>query len=101
MSAKFITNYKEFGGNGQSVIGQYKTLPEMDKAKILKYLKNGNSIAVRCSLIKDWVNKTQTNIGIKVRTDGEYEWADDEIYHFEHYDIELDENFVRKVLNNK
>ena len=33
-------------------------------------------------------------------SDGEYEWYDSDIYYFEHYNLKIDENFVKKIVEN-
>jgi hypothetical protein len=37
---------------------------------------------------------------INLYTDGIYEWDDEEIYHFEHYNMKLDDEFIKHILNN-
>lgn len=101
MSMKYIVNYIEFGGNEGSLVDNCKALNKADKEKVLKYLKKAPITDRRCSSVMDYIKKQSTTIGDNLRDDGEYVWAEEEIYHFEHYDIELDEDFVRKVLNNK
>ncbi len=95
---KFITEYEEFGGEGGKIGNHFVKLPEDKKSKVLSYLKSFKPEAIRCSLIKDYVKGFQTKLSIYVYSDGEYDWADDEIYHFENYDIELNPDFVEKVL---
>ncbi len=96
---KYITEYSEFGGTGDSLVGHYRKLPNEDKHLILKYLKEHKTVAVKCCLIHDYVQDIITTLGTEIHSDGEYNWGDDEIYHFENYDIELNEDFVEKVLN--
>ena len=35
---------------------------------------------------------------VRLYTDGEYSWTSEEIYHFEKYNLELNEDFVKKVI---
>lgn len=98
MGIKFITKYKEFGGDGDSALDHVAPLNPADKEKVLKYIKSFKPDAIRCSLIKDYFSGEQTPLSIYVYSDGEYDWADDEIYHFEKYDIELNANFLKKIL---
>lgn len=96
---KFITDYSEFGGEGESFKNNISPLGIEEKKKVLEYLKNGKKESLRCSSIYDYVKEILTSMCVYCYTDGTYNWADDEIYHFEHYDIELNHDFVSMVLN--
>lgn len=97
---KFITNYKEFGkGEDRSIVDNISSTPIKGKDKLLKYLKGGNDAGVRCSAVYDCIENYSTGKTIHRYTDGEYIWDDREIYHFEHYNLALDEGFIEKVLN--
>lgn len=95
---KFITNYKELGGdNDNSLLNHISDKSMENKEKILKYLTNGTYDGVRCASIYDYV-KDEPLLGetIKLFTDGEWYWDSAEIYHFEKYNIELNKEFLKK-----
>ena len=63
-------------------------------------LKTGTYNGVRCSSIYDYVKNEPAFKNINLYTDGIYEWDDEEIYHFEHYNMKLDDEFIKHILNN-
>lgn len=95
---KFITNYKEFGGDdNRSVLDFLREGSPDGKAEILKYLRSGKDDGVRCSGIFDYVKNEPQLDTVHLFTDGEYFWDSEEIYHYERYNVDLDIDFVRKV----
>ncbi len=98
---KFITNYIEFGkGEERSLKNNTSTTPIIGKDIVMKYLQGGNDAGVRCSAVHDLVENFSTGKTIHRYTDGEYIWDDREIYHFEHYNLELNGDFINKILKN-
>ena len=98
---KFITNYKEFGKSDEiSLLDNISKTPIGVKNKVLSYMKGGNDAGVRCSSVFDFVQNFSTGKTIHCYTDGEYKWDDREIYHFEHYNLKLESEFVNKVLHS-
>lgn len=96
---KYITDYKEFDEEANiSLLDSISDAPIVEKDKVLKYLKNGNDAGVRCSAVHDIVGNFSTGETIHRYTDGEFVWDSSEIYHFEHYNIKLNEEFINKVL---
>ena len=97
---KFITSYAEINErSSESLLDHIKVIPEKRKSKILAYLKSGTPRGVRCASVYDYVENESTFDTIHVFTDGEYRWDSQEIYHFEKYNIALNEQFVEKVLS--
>ena len=97
---KYITDYKELHGNENNSLLDYVSAKAIEgKEKILSYLKNGKSDGVRCSGIYDYVTAEPQFDTIHLFTDGEYYWDSEEIYHFEKYNITLNDQFVKKVLS--
>lgn len=71
------------------------------KAKILSYLKNHTSnAAYASSTIIDLVTKEDTQLPEVAYNDGEYLWSSTLVYHFEKYNLKLDDDFIQHVLNN-
>lgn len=98
---KFITHYLELNErSNESLLDHRKPLPKDRKEKVLRYLKTGKPCGIRCAGIYDYVAGDETFITIYAFTDGEYRWCSDETYHFEKYDIELDAEFISKVLSS-
>lgn len=96
---KFISHYKEFGKDEHiSILDNISHIPTKEKSKILEYLKHGEDAGVKCSSVFDFVQNELVPRTIHRYTDGEYIWDDREIYHFEKYNIPLDEDFIKKVL---
>lgn len=96
---EFITDYKEFDEEAAVSLLEYiSDTPIEDKDKIIQYMKNGEDAGVCCSSVFDFVQNKLVPRTIHRYTDGEYIWDDREIYHFEKYNITLDEAFVRKIL---
>lgn len=97
---KFITNYKELSGNSDESLLDHiseKTIEKKDD--VLKYLKNGEDDGVRCSGIFDYVSGEPTFQTIHLFTDGKYCWDSEEIYHFEKYNLRLNDDFIEYVLS--
>lgn len=101
---KFITNYKELGGDDNICLLEHiSKKPIKGKEKILEYLKNGQKKAIRCSSVYDYVkdepllNESMVTEAAWLFTDGEFNWDSEEIYHFEKYNIELNKEFLKKI----
>lgn len=71
-----------------------------EKHEILDYLKN-NSFASSCATEKvvDCFENKKTDIQMVAYHDDEYYWDDRDIYHFEKYNLKLNEDFIQHVLN--
>lgn len=100
---KEITSYVEMTENPQDMslknfIGFYSPI----KNDILNYFKQHNAVhAVITCLATDYVtNKTLTN-NIECFDDGMYYWTSEEIYHFEKYDLKLNDDFINHVLSQR
>ena len=93
---KPITNYRELGRDPAiSLLDHISDTPIPEKEKILAYLKSGTYDGVRCSLLYDYVKDVGTTESIFLYTDGEYIWTSEEIYHFEHYNLALNPEFIQ------
>ena len=95
---RFISNYEEFGAkNGISVKEHISEECIHEKDMILSYLKKGRYDGVACGSIFDYIRGESKLKTIKLFTDGIYDWTDEEIYHFEKYNMELDPEFIKYV----
>lgn len=71
---------------------------EEEKKKILSYLKCYRAIAFTSQPVFDIFTGKQVGAADNGRSDGEYMWYESEIYHFEHYDMRLQKDFIEHVL---
>ena len=97
---KFVTDYKELeDGNKEKTLLDYcKRNPIKYKAQVLEYMGNQEFLeAIRASHIYDYVKDIRTTITNKTYTDGEYFWTEEEKYHFERYNLELEKSFIEKI----
>lgn len=96
----YITDYQEFGSeSGERALDHISPQkPITHKQMILAYLKNGKEECFCASCIQDLVKKESTNKTKRFYTDGVYEWGNDETYHFEKYNLELNPMFIEHVL---
>lgn len=98
---KFITKYDKLDANEKMKIGEYISSVEHDqKSVILQYLKNGKDAGVTCSSVFDYVKKEYIPQTIHLYTDGEFFWNDEDIYYFEKYNLQLNEEFINKMLQS-
>lgn len=99
---KFISKCIEFEtDNRQHLIDTLSENSISNKNDILEYLKSGSDDGVLCSSVFDYVISRSTGDTVHCYTDGEYFWDDREIYHFEKYNMKLDDEFVNHILKNK
>ena len=95
-----ITDYKEFFGDPKNSALNHLALgsPIPEKQVILRYLNNAPQQGICASSMYDIVEKHSTFKTRKFFDDGVYEWTNDEVYHFEKYNLELDPEFIQYVL---
>ena len=98
---KAISNVRNFTGDEKapelkSVI--QKSEPEQ-KNKVLAYLKSFNPDCAAGMFLTDEITGKTIEEGVKGYEDGEYYWDTREIYHFEKYNMKLNEDFIEHVLN--
>lgn len=97
---KEISKVKEFSGDNsyssiKELIGKY--IPEKDK--ILKYLKSFSPDCAAGMCLVDEITGEEVGIGVEGYEDGVYYWDTREIYHFEKYNMELQNDFLEYVLS--
>lgn len=69
------------------------------KQKVVNYLKSFEKNAYTTQPVIDVLTGEKLNFINDMRSDGVYSWFDSEIYHFEKYNIKLDDNFIQYVLS--
>ena len=99
---KFINNYKEFGHKTEiSFLNHISKEPLKEKTIILNYLKGFPNYAIRCCTLNDFVEEKIYSPSVYLHFDGEYIWNDEETYHFEKYNMELNPDFIKKVMDTQ
>lgn len=76
-----------------------KEIPE--KHKVLEYLKSFGKTACTTARVVDLFTGEEQSFIDDARSDGVYLWRDSEIYHFEKYNLKLNDDFIEHVLNCK
>lgn len=74
-----------------------KEIPE--KHKVLEYLKSFGKTAYTTARVVDLFTGEEQTFIDDARSDGVYTWYDSEIYHFEKYNLKLNDDFIEHVLN--
>lgn len=74
-------------------------IPIDGKEKILAYLKRFPECAFTSAPVKDAFTGNVVYDANNARTDGVFQWSESEIYHFEKYNLKLNNNFIEYVLN--
>lgn len=99
---KEITCYREFTENPDDASIKSGINHLCDKKdKILDYFKKHNipDVVVACAA-KDYVTGEEfQKVSIQGFNDGVYCWSNLEIYHFEKYNLKLNDDFIEYVLN--
>ena len=72
--------------------------PILYKNDILKYLRSFSECAFTSEPVKDKYTDEIVYDADNARSDGEYIWYESEIYHFEKYNLKLNEDFIKYVL---
>lgn len=100
---KCISNYKEFTKNSDDIsFSDELNIVCDDKDTVLQYLKkfDKDCIVLTCAST-DFVTGQLLKSSIFVYNDGVYCWTSEEIYHFEKYDMKLNDDFIKYVLSRK
>ena len=99
MIMKYAVDYDLDGVTPQEFEGLCSNTLEK-KAVILKYLKSFNAWGYTTEPLSDKkTGKIIQENGCASYTDGEYEWYDDWVYHFEKYNLKLNDDFIAHVLS--
>lgn len=70
-----------------------------NKEIILKYMQSFDKCAFTSQPVIDRVTGEKFNCANDARTDGIYRWYEYEIYHFEKYNLKLNDDFIQHILN--
>ncbi len=95
-----ISNYKEINGNASSPsITSGIGVEIQNRNAILEYMKKNEAEAVQARAMTDYVSGAVLHGSVECFTDGKYFWTSEEIYHFEKYNLKLNDDFIQYVLN--
>ena len=100
---KEITSYVEMTENPKDIsLKNFIGFCSPVKNDILNYFKQNNvaNAVVTCSATDYITGKTLNNL-IECFDDGFYSWTNEEIYHFEKYDLKLNDDFIEYIINKK
>lgn len=97
---KTICNYKELSGqqSAPSVLSGIGN-PIHEKKQVLHFLKKFEAEVVQARAMMDYIANDSLPRSVECYTDGEYVWTSEDIYHFEKYNIKLNDDFIQYVLN--
>ena len=74
---------------------------ENEKALLLQYMKSFSPCAFTSEPVRDIFSGKIVVDADNARSDGEYRWCESEIYHFEKYNLKINDDFVHHVLSRK
>lgn len=98
---KEISNAKEFSGD-KSFASIKKLISDTEvpeKSRILRYLKSFKPDCAAGMTLVDEITGADVDSGVNGFEDGVYYWDTRHIYHFEKYNLKLNDDFVEYVLN--
>jgi len=79
-------------------VKEFSNEPIPHKNKILNYLKSFKVAWFTSQRVLDEITNCYVKISDHLYNDKKYEWSGTEIYHFEKYNLVLNEDFVKHVL---
>lgn len=90
----------DIDGLTADTISEHCTTHPIDgKDEIVSYMKSGHKEWFTTACVQDIVTEQETDISDTGFTDGEYLWYAAEIYHFEKYNLKLNDDFIAHVLS--
>lgn len=97
---KFIAEIREFSENSNNPeLSTMVNFPIKNKSLILKFFKSFKPIAVMAHGTTDYIkNISNTNESVSLFNSDEWFWTNEMVYHFEKYNLKLNEDFIKYVL---
>lgn len=92
----FRENYKD--DKYPSIMDFIKDTEPSKKDEVIKYFDKSKISSVSTSYVYDEIGKVQTSIPLVMKTDGEYAWRSDLEYYYNKYNIDLPQEFIKKVI---
>lgn len=102
----FIANYFEFTedhSHAKISQGIYNPIDKSDKEIVVAYFKQNlkSKASILTCVSKDYVtNSPIANQSIIIFESDGFTWTNEVAYHFEKYDLKLNDDFIQYVLNN-
>ena len=93
LSFSIQKRYKKIAASG------HELLPDCDKEKVLKYLNSYSAVLFTSARVFDGEKKENVEMCNNTFFDGIYEWDAQVIYDFENYNLKLEKEFIKHVLN--
>lgn len=78
---------------------QTSAVPVTQKNRILSFMRNAPIIATPSLPVFDRLTGEEVYPANNAHSDGTFTWYESEIYHFEKYNLKLNDDFIRHVLN--
>lgn len=99
MLDKFITNADINKLSEQQFKNLISEQPIQNKDNILAYLKKFPYSAFTSQPVFDKFSGEEVFSANNAHTDGAYTWYETEIYHFDKYNLKINDDFIEHVLN--
>ncbi|MCI5555132.1 MAG: hypothetical protein MR378_09610 [Ruminococcus sp.] len=97
---KEITSYQEFTKNQQDASLQASIGYRLaEKEIIMQYFSTHPAVAIVSCAATDYITGKSLSESVMLFHDGTYCWTNEEVYHFEQYDLKLNDDFVEYVLS--
>lgn len=93
---RFRENYKD--DKYPSIMDFIKDTEPSKKDEVIKYFDKSKISSVSTSYVYDEIGKVQTSIPLVMKTDSEYAWRSDLEYYYNKYNIDLPQEFIKKVI---
>lgn len=98
-SIKYITDFDIDDVSPEELKKYCSEMPLMQKQKIVSYLKNAPLMAFTSAPVRDVFTGENVRDADNARSDGTYQWYESEIYHFEKYNLKLNDDFIKYISN--
>ena len=99
MDEKRILGFDIDGLTADTLSEHCTTQPIDGKDEIVSYMKSGHKEWFTTACVTDIVTGEETETPDNGFTDGKYLWYAAEIYHFEKYNLKLNDDFIAHVLS--
>lgn len=96
---KYILNYDIDDMSAEALKKQFMDNPISDKNEILKYMKSLSPSIFTSAPVIDIFTDKEIKSADNGYSDSEYIWRESEIYYFEKYNLKLNDDFIKYVLN--
>lgn len=95
---KYITDFRVRDMVNMPVKDIREKYSDADKKRIMEYFRRFSASLFTSAPVIDVFTGEQVDDANNGYSDGEYTWYQSEIYHFEHYNMKLQSDFIEHVL---